>query len=77
MVNATTHNSPSLESKKSTKVESNEDGLYEACLSAGMYDVNVEALGFKSAKRKGIKVNYGERNVIDFPLKRGRPVTSG
>ena len=64
------------ESKKSSNVESNEDGEYEACLSPGTYDVTVNALGFKSAKRKGIKVNYGERNVIDFPLKRGRPVTS-
>ena len=64
------------ESKKSSNVESNEDGEYEACLSPGTYDVSVDAPGFKSAKRKGIKVNYGERNVIDFPLKRGRPVTS-
>ena len=64
------------ESKKSSNVESNEDGEYEACLSPGTYDVTVNALGFKSAKRKGIKVNYGERNIIDFPLKRGRPVTS-
>jgi hypothetical protein len=66
----------SKESKKSSNVESNEDGKYEACLSPGTYDLSVDAPGFKSAKRKGIKVNYGERNVIDFPLKRGRPVTS-
>ena len=38
--------------------------------------MTVNALGFKHAKRKDIKVNYGERNVIDFPFKRGKPVTS-
>jgi hypothetical protein len=66
----------SKETKKSADVESNEDGIYEACLSAGTYDVSVNAPGFKKAKRKGIKVNYGERSIIDFPLKRGRPETS-
>ena len=56
------------ETKKNTSADSDEDGLYGACLSAGAYDVTVNAPGFKNAKRKGIKVNYGEQNVIDFPL---------
>ena len=64
------------DTKKTSSAESNEQGLYEACLPAGVYDVTVNALGFKSAKRKDIKVNHGERNVIDFPLKRGGPQTS-
>jgi len=64
------------DTKKTSSADSNEDGLYAACLSAGVYDVTVNAQGFKSAKRKAIKVNHGERNVIDFPMKRGRPQTS-
>src|SRR6187402_1935310 len=38
------------DTKKTTNVESNGDGEYEMCLSAGTYDVSIEALGFKSAK---------------------------
>lgn len=64
------------DTKKTSSADSNEDGLYAACLSAGVYDVTVNAQGFKSAKRKAIRVNHGERSVIDFPLKRGRPQTS-
>lgn len=64
------------ETRKNTTVESNEEGLYSACLSAATYDVTVDAPGFKKAKRKDIKVNYGERSVIDFPLKRSGPQTS-
>ena len=64
------------ETKKTASADSTEDGDYWVCLSPGTYDVSVEARGFKNAKRKDIKVNYGERNVIDFPLKRGKPVTS-
>jgi hypothetical protein len=64
------------DTKKTTNVESDQDGLYTACLAAGTYDISVNAPGFKKAKRKGIKVNYGERSIIDFPLKRGRPETS-
>ena len=64
------------ETKKATNVESDQDGLYTTCLSRGTYDVSVDAAGFKSAKRKAIKVYDGERSVIDFPLKRGRPQTS-
>ena len=63
------------DTKKFSSADSNEQGLYEACLPAGVYDVTVEALGFKSAKRKAIQVNHGGRNVIDFPLKH-RPDTS-
>lgn len=65
------------DTKKTTNVESDQDGLYTTCLSSGTYDVTVKAPGFKNAKRKDIKVNYGERSVIDFPLKRGQPQTSG
>ena len=64
------------ESKKTSSADRNEDGLYDACLAAGTYDVTVNAPGFKNAKRKGIKVFHAERRIVDFPLKRGRPQTS-
>jgi hypothetical protein len=64
------------ETKKTVSADSTEIGEYWVCLPPGTYDVSIEARGFKNVKRKRIKVNYGERNVIDFPLKRGKPVVS-
>ncbi len=63
-------------SKRSTNVESNGEGVYTACLSPGAYDVFADAMGFKPAKRKSIKVEMSSKNVIDFVMKRGKPVTS-
>ena len=62
--------------KQSTKVETDESGEYSACLSPGSYDVVASALGFKSGKRKSIKVERSGKSIIDFPIKRGKPVTS-
>jgi hypothetical protein len=62
--------------KQSTNVESNGEGVYIACLSPGNYDVFADAMGFKRAKRKSIKVEMSSKSVIDFVMKRGKPVTS-
>lgn len=63
-------------SKQSTNVESNGEGVYTACLSPGRYDVLADAMGFKPAKRKSIKVEMSSKNIIDFVMKRGKPITS-
>ena len=63
-------------SKRSTSVESNGEGVYTACLSPGRYDVLADAMGFKRAKRKSIKVEMSSKNIIDFVMKRGKPITS-
>ena len=64
------------ETRKTTNVDSDQEGLYSACLSRGTYDVTVDAPGFKLAKRKRILVEDRIKSIIDFPLKRGRPQTS-
>lgn len=64
------------DTKQSTNVETKEDGEYAACLSPGTYDVIVITPGFKTSKRKAIKIENGVRSIIDFPLKRGGARTS-
>jgi hypothetical protein len=62
--------------KQSTNVETKENGQYTACLAPGLYDVTAMAPGFKTAKRKAIKVENAVKSIIDFPMKRGAPTTS-
>ena len=62
--------------KQSTNVESDGEGVYTACLSPSKYDVFADAMGFKRAKRKSIKVEASSKSVIDFVMKRGKPITS-
>lgn len=47
---------------------SNEEGQYAADLDPGVYDVFVDANGFKKAKRKSIPVEREGRNYVDFVL---------
>lgn len=55
-------------------VQSDGSGEYTICLEAGVYDVFADSLGFKSAKRKSIKVDASAKNIIDFVMKRGKPI---
>ena len=64
------------DSKQSTNVQTEENGQYAACLSPGTYDVIVVTPGFKTAKRKAVKVENGVKSIIDFPMKRGGARTS-
>ena len=64
------------DSKQSANVETKGSGEYAACLSPGTYDVIVVTPGFKTAKRKAIKVEKDGKSIIDFPMKRGGAQTS-
>ena len=56
-------------SKQKTSVETDERGEYTICLSAGMYDVIANAIGYKSVRRKAIQVDESSKATIDFVLK--------
>jgi hypothetical protein len=47
---------------------SNDEGQYAADLDPDVYDVFVDANGFKKAKRKSIPVEREGRNYVDFVL---------
>jgi hypothetical protein len=64
------------DAKQSTNVQTEENGQYAACLSPGTYDVIVITPGFKTAKRKAVKVEASGKSIIDFPMKRGGARTS-
>lgn len=57
---------------KSTKLitttQSNADGEYTICLLAGTYDVFSDSPGYKSIKRKSVKVDSTAKNVIDLVM---------
>jgi hypothetical protein len=61
-------------SKQMTKVETDENGEYTICLSAGLYDVFVSAVGYKPAKRKSIEVDESSKGTIDLVLKQNGTV---
>jgi len=63
------------ETKKNTNIETDENGAYHVCLALGTYDITVTSTGFKTAKRKAIKFESSGSLTIDFPMKRGKPVT--
>lgn len=44
------------------------------CLRPRVYDVFAEALSFKQAKRKSIRVDESSKSTIDFVLKKAKPV---
>src|SRR2546423_87672 len=53
-------------------VLSDSDGNYAlAYLAAGVYDVTVEAAGFKKLSRRGVEVRVGDKLTIDFTLEVG------
>lgn len=60
--------------KQIRQVQSDDKGEYTICLTAGVYNVFADSLGFKPAKRQSIKVETSVRNIIDFVMKRGRPI---
>jgi len=61
--------------KKNTNIETDENGDYRACLALGTYDITAISTGFKTAKRKAVKFESSGSITIDFPMKRGKPVT--
>ena len=63
------------QTKKNTNIETDENGAYHVCLALGTYDISVTSTGFKTAKRKAIKFESSGNLTIDFPMKRGKPVT--
>ena len=60
--------------KQTTTVETNNSGDYTVCLSSGTYDVLANAMGYKPAKRKSIKVDAASKAIIDFVLKQNGSV---
>lgn len=60
--------------KQAVEVTTESNGEYVACLAPGTYDVVATMLGFKPAKRKSVKVETKTRHIIDFTLKRGKPI---
>lgn len=56
------------------ETQSTDDGFYSfASLTAGVYDLTVEAPGFKTAKRSGITLNVGAAVSLDVALQVGTP----
>src|SRR2546421_9693059 len=56
----------------SAAVISDYDGNYAILyVAAGMYDVTVEAAGFKKLSRRGVEVRVGDKLTIDFILEVG------
>jgi len=55
-------------SNASVSRTSNDEGQYVADLDPDVYDVFVDANGFKKAKRKSIPVEREGRNYVDFVL---------
>jgi len=55
-------------SNASVSRTSNDEGQYAADLDPDIYDVFVDANGFKKARRKSIPVEREGRNYVDFVL---------
>jgi hypothetical protein len=55
--------------KQGSAVQTDANGEYSACLRPGTYDVVATAMGYKTAKRKSIKVESSGRNVVDFVMR--------
>ena len=55
--------------KQTTSVETDNSGNYRVCLPSGTYDVLANAIGYKPAKRKSIKVDATSKAIIDFVMK--------
>src|SRR5262245_1401585 len=62
------------ETKQRQKTQTNGEGEYSMCLSPGRYDIIAETVSFKPTKRKAIKVEASAKSIVDFVLKRGKPV---
>src|SRR6267143_3020571 len=54
--------------KQATDVKTGDNGEYLACLASGTYDVFANALGYKPARRKSIKVVSPGQNVVDIVM---------
>jgi len=49
---------------------SDSEGVYRlSALPVGIYDVTAELQGFTTVSKKGVEVNVGQTQAIDFPLK--------
>src|SRR5580765_5352419 len=49
---------------------SDTEGVYRlSALPVGIYDVTAELQGFTTVSKKGVEVNVGQTQAIDFPLK--------
>ena len=49
---------------------SDAEGVYRlSALPVGIYDVTAELQGFTTVSKKGVEVNVGQTQAIDFPLK--------
>ena len=56
----------------SAAVFSDSDGNYAIpYVAAGVYDITVEAAGFKKLSRRGVEVRVGDKLTIDFTLEVG------
>src|SRR5256886_3091922 len=56
----------------SAAVLSDDDGNYAVLyVAAGVYDVTVEAAGFKKLSQRGVEVRVGDKLTIDFTLEVG------
>jgi RNase P/RNase MRP subunit p29 len=60
--------------KQALETKTDSYGEYVVCLPPGTYDVFASMLGFRPAKRKSVPVAAKSRNIIDFTLKRGKPI---
>jgi len=62
-------------SNASVSRTSNDEGQYAADLDPDVYDVVVDANGFKKATRKSIPVEREGRNYVDFVLEVATPIS--
>src|SRR6478672_5851242 len=61
-----------IETNQKAETESNAAGLYTLqLLQPGMYTLTVQAKGFKSVTRTGIRLEVAQSARIDFPLELG------
>jgi len=51
--------------------ETNSAGLYLVKLPVGIYDITIEARGFRTAEVKGVKLDVGSAITVDVPLQVG------
>ena len=62
-------------SHASVSRRSNDEGTYTADLDPDVYDVEAQANGFKTARRKSIPVLREGRSYVDFVLEPAEPAT--
>jgi len=55
-----------------TETRTTNDGVYTLALRPGLYDLTVEATGFKTFVRRGIEVNVNQTSRVDLQLELGQ-----